>query len=228
VTPQPNPFANSAAIAGYARETPLKVPGLADLHRMAMLLLAERAGPAAKILVVGAGGGLELKAMAEARPGWRFVGVDPSAPMLDIARQTAGAFAERIDLLQGIAADAPMGPFDGATCLLVLHFLAAEERLATLKQIRRRLKPGAALVVAHHSRLDGGNIERWLARSIAFGDRVGHDPARAAASAAVMAERLPLLTIVEDEALLAEAGFTDVSLFYAALSFRGWVAVAGG
>lgn len=225
---QPNPFSNPTLVAGYASETPRKVPGLADLHRMASLLLAERAGAAARVLVVGAGGGLELRAMAEARPDWRFVGVDPSAAMLDIARQTIGPLADRIELLQGIAADAPIGPFDGATCLLVLHFLGAEERLATLKQIRRRLKPGAALVVAHHSRLDGNDVERWLARSIAFGDRTGADPARAAASAAMMAERLPLLTMAEEEAMLAEAGFAEISLFFAALSFRGWVALADG
>lgn len=228
MTDTPNPFANATLVAGYASETPRKVPGLADLHRMATLLLAETAWPKANILVVGAGGGLELRAMAEAQPGWHFVGIDPSAAMLDIARETAMPFLDRIALLEGFVADAPMGPFDGATCLLVLHFLDAEERLETLKQIRRRLKPGAALVVAQHSRLDGNNLERWLARSIAFGDRAGLDPARVAASAAMMAERLPVLTVAEDEALLAAAGFTDVSLFYAALSFRGWVAVAGG
>jgi tRNA (cmo5U34)-methyltransferase len=41
-----------------------------------------------------------------------------------------------------------------------------------------------------------------------------------------MAERLPILTSAEDEALLRDAGFADVSLFYAAFSFRGWVASA--
>ncbi len=226
MTAQPNPFANPTLVEGYASETPRKVPGLADLHRMASLLLAEQAGAAARMLVVGAGGGLELRALAEAQPGWRFVGVDPSAAMLDIARQTAAPFLDRIELLEGFVADAPTAPCDGATCLLTLHFLNADERLETLKQIRHRLRPGAALVVAHHSRLKGDNLERWLARSIAFGDRAGLDPAKAAASAAMMAERLPLLTIADDEALLAEAGFTDVSMFYAALSFRGWVAVA--
>jgi tRNA (cmo5U34)-methyltransferase len=224
---QPNPFADPSRVAGYAAETPRKVPGLADLHRMATLLLREQAGEAARILVVGAGGGLELKAMAEAQPEWQFVGVDPSAAMLDIARQTAAAFADRISLLEGVVTDAPMDRFDGATCLLTLHFLPAEERLATLEEIRRRLRPGAALVVAHHSRIDGAGVARWLARSIAFGDRAGLDAARVASSAATMAERLPMLTMAEDEALLAAAGFVDVSLFYAALSFRGWVAVAG-
>ena len=38
-------FSNPAMIANYADETPRKVPGLADLHRMAMLL-SQRAGTA--------------------------------------------------------------------------------------------------------------------------------------------------------------------------------------
>ena len=39
-------------------------------------------------------------------------------------------------------------------------------------------------------------------------------------------ERLPTLSPEHDEALLHQAGFTDVSLFYAAFTFRGWVATA--
>jgi tRNA (cmo5U34)-methyltransferase len=38
-----------------------------------------------------------------------------------------------------------------------------------------------------------------------------------------MAERLPILSPDEDEALLHEAGFSDVALFYAGFTFRGWV-----
>ena len=37
---------------------------------------------------------------------------------------------------------------------------------------------------------------------------------------------LPLLSPDDEEALLREAGFTDVTLFYAAFTFRGWVALA--
>ena len=221
-----NPFSNPASVVNYASDTPRKVPGLADLHRMVTLLLSERAPHAAQILVVGAGGGLELKAMAEAQPDWAFTGVDPSAAMLDIARQTVGSHADRMSLIEGFVADAPPGLFDGATCLLTLHFMAREERLQTLREIRRRLKPGAFLAVAHHSRPDGGDVEQWLARSISFGDRTGIDPVKASASAAMMAERLPILPAAEDEALLREAGFTNVALFYAALSFRGWIAEA--
>ncbi|TBR30718.1 MAG: class I SAM-dependent methyltransferase [Reyranella sp.] len=209
--------------ADYVASTPRKVPGYADLHRMAMLLLAEHAPSAADILVVGAGGGLELKAFAEAQPRWRFVGVDPSAGMLDLARRVLGPLAARVDLRQGLVDSAPRGPFDGATCLLTLHFLQREERLRTLREIRRRLKPGAPLVVAHHSIPNGDDAVAWLDRSVAFADRAGADFARSRLAAARMADRLPLLSADEEVAVLREAGFSDVALFYAGFTFRGWV-----
>ena len=92
--------------------------------------------------------------------------------------------------------------------------------------MRRRLKPGARLVVAHHSCPAASDPKPWLARSIAFADRASGDPAKASASAEAMLTRLPILTSDEDEVLFRRAGFTDVALFYAAFSFRGWVATA--
>lgn len=219
---KPSPFADPAAVANYAVDAMRRVPGLADLHRMAMLLLSEQARQAAHILVVGAGGGMELKAMAEAQPTWGFTGVDPSAAMLDLARRTIEPFSDRIKLIEGTVDAAPSGTFDGAACLLTLHFLDKNERLLTLKEIHRRLKPGARLVIAHHS-VPGGGAERWMARSAAFADRASVDWEKARASAERMA-MLPLLCEAEEEALLCEAGFSDVEFFYAAFSFRGWVA----
>lgn len=49
---------------GVARQ----VPGLRDMHRMAGLLLAERVPTAGRVLVLGAGGGLELRAFADMQP----------------------------------------------------------------------------------------------------------------------------------------------------------------
>jgi tRNA (cmo5U34)-methyltransferase len=214
------PFGAPAMIADYVGSTPRKVPGFADLHRMAMLLLAEHAPAAADILVVGAGGGLELKAFAEAQPDWQFVGVDPSTGMLELARRVLGRLGARVDLRQGFVDSAPPGPFDGATCLLTLHFLRREERLHTLREIRRRLKPGAPLVVAHHSVPSGDEPSAWLVRSAAF---AGGDFERARLSAAKMAKHLPLLSADEEVAVQREAGFSDVALFYAGFSFGGWV-----
>jgi tRNA (cmo5U34)-methyltransferase len=219
------PFRDAATVGRYATDTPRKVPGLADLHRMAAVLLREGAPETATILVLGAGGGLELKAFADHQPNWQFVGVDPSAEMLDVARHIVGPHASRIEWQQGRIDDVRPGPFDGATCLLTLHFLDRDERLHTLRELRRRLKPSARLVVAHHSAPSAESMERWLTRSVMFASDTG-DATAASASAATMASRLPILTAEVDEALLLEAGFTDVAMFYAAFSFRGWVATA--
>src|SRR5262249_32019167 len=140
------PFSDPKAVARYAEGPPRFVPGFADLHDMAAILLAEHAPQNARVLVLGAGGGLELKAFAEKRPGWTFDGVAPSAEMLKLAGRTLGPLAARVQLHHGYIDDAPPGPFDAATCLLTLHFLAPQERQRTLAAIRARLKPSAPFV----------------------------------------------------------------------------------
>lgn len=220
-------FGDTLAVANYADRTARLVPGLHDLQKMAGLLLAERAPEHASLLVIGAGGGLELKAFAQARPSWRFVGVDPSQPMLDLAQEALGPWMSRVSLHHGYTDTAPAGPFDGAACLLTMHFLGTDERRSTLQQIRRRLKPGAPLVMAHLS-FPQSPAERplWLSRYVAFAVASGVAPENARSAASAIGERLPLLGPAQEEALLAEVGFTDVQLFYAGLTFRGWVASA--
>ena len=222
----PSPFSNPDAVANYAEGPVRLVPGFLDLQRMAAILLAERAGENARILVLGAGGGLELKRFSELQPEWRFDGVDPSAAMLRLAEQTLGPLGTRTRLHESYIGDAPEGPFDGATCLLTLHFIPEDERRTTLAEIHRRLKPGAPLVVAHHSFPQGeGEKRKWLKRFAAFATSSGVDMDAEKAISSI-GERLPVLSPEHDEALLREAGFTDVSLFYAAFTFRGWIATA--
>lgn len=225
--PMASPFTDAAEVARYAEGPPRLVPGFADLHRMMGLLLAERAPPDARVLVLGAGGGLELKSLAQAQPGWTFVGVDPAAEMLHLARQTLGPLASRVHWHHGYLADAPAGPCDAATCLLTLHFVEVAERERTLAELHRRLKPGAPLVVAHFS-IPQGTSQRaaWLARYAAFAVSNGVEPAQAESARAAIEARLPILAPDEDEAMLQAAGFQDIGLFYAGLAFRGWIAYA--
>lgn len=220
-------FADPQAVARYAERPMRLVPGFAGMQRMAEVLLAERAPDDARVLVLGAGGGLELRAFAEARPGWTFDGVDPAAEMLRLAEQMLGPFATRARLHHGYIDDAPQGPFDAATCLLTLHFVAPEVRLPTVAAVRRRLKPGAPFVVAHLSVPQGeGERALWLSRYAAFAVASGVAPEHAANAQAAIDAQLTVLTPEQDEALLREAGFTDVTLFYVGLAFRGWVAYA--
>lgn len=221
--PAGNAFA-AAHARSYAEGPPRQVPGFAGLQRMTSMLLAERVPAQGKVLVLGAGGGLELKTLADDHPGWAFVGVDPSADMLAVAAQVVEPHLARIHLQQGYIDTALDGPFDGATCLLTLHFVPREQRLDTLRQVHRRLLPGAPFVVAHIS-FPQTEPERslWIARHVAFG---GTDPANVESAKQAIGTRLSILSPEDDEALLRDAGFSDVSLFYAGLSFKGWVAYA--
>ena len=221
------PFANAEAVATYAEGPPRMVPGWADMVRMTDILLAERVPRDGRVLVVGAGGGLELKRFAQAHSEWSFEGVDPSRPMLDLASATLGPLGARVHLHEGYVDDASAGPFDGATCLLTLHFVEIEERRRMLAQIRRRLRPGAPFVVAHLS-VPEVESERqvWLNRYAAFAVSSGIEPSKAEAAAKAVNERLSIVSPQRDEEMLREAGFSDVACFYAGLAFRGWVAVA--
>lgn len=222
-----NAFSDPAAVAAYANGPPRMVPGFADMQRMCLLLLAESAPPDARILVLGAGGGLELEVFANAQPQWQFDGVDPSDEMLQLAQTRLHAHLPRVRLHRGTIDIAPVGPFDAACCLLTLHFIEREERRRTLTEVRRRLKPGAPFVAAHFSFPQEATVRgRWLARCTAFAVASGIDPEKARTREKGLGAQLPILSPEDDEALLREAGFSGVELFYAALGFRGWVATA--
>lgn len=109
---------------------------------------------------------------------------------------------------------------DGATCLLTLHFIPAEQRLQTLEALWQRLLPGAPLVVAHHSFPQAAQKKaRWLQRYAAFAVDSGVPAADAGRAITAISAQLPVLSPEEDAALISQAGFEGMELFYA----KGWV-----
>lgn len=223
-----NLFSDPQRVARYAEGPPRAVPGFHDMQRMARLLLAECVPVDARILVLGAGGGLELKLFAENHPLWTFEGVDPSGEMLALARQNLEANASRVNFHEGYIDNASLGPFDGAVCLLTMHFLDEATRRQTLAEVHRRLKPGAPFIMAHFSFGQSDSEERalWLSRYAAFLSDSGVDLASAMKASAAINARVHILTPQQDEALIREAGFKNISLFYASFTYRGWVAYA--
>jgi tRNA (cmo5U34)-methyltransferase len=66
--------------------------------------------------------------------------------------------------------------------------------------------------------------DKWLARYAAFSVASGGVPlAQAAKGISSMKERLPVLSPEQDVAILRDAGFRDIELFYAGFTFKGWV-----
>lgn len=215
---------NSGDAASYAERVERHVPGLRGLHRMTGIILAETVPENGRLLVLGAGGGLELLALSEMQPDWTFHGVDPSAEMIEQARVTLGKRTKSVSFHHGYIHDAPDEVFDGAICLLTLHFLPRKERLDTVRELRRRLKPGAPFVLAHHSFPQSEPLrDLWLRRNAALLVSGGTPAPQAENGIAVMKQNLPAMSPEEDEALLLEAGFCGIQMFYAAFTFKGWV-----
>lgn len=212
----------------YAERAAQMVPAYRDIHRLATVLIDERAPSDARILVLGAGGGLETKAFAEAQPGWMFDAVDPAAAMLDLAAQNLGPHAARVRMHHGYIDDAPPGPFAAATSLLTLHFLPYEQRRDTAAQVRQRLVPGAPFVVAHLSfpQSDDAERELWMGRHVANLVAAGIDLDDVVKARNAITTDVPVLSPEQDRAVLLEAGFTGVTEFFSAFTFRGWVGYA--
>lgn len=220
-------FNDPQAAALYAEGPRRFVPGYEALHRMTAILLGEGTPAHARVLVLGAGGGLELRALAEAHPSWSFVGVDPAREMLTQAERTLGPLMDRVTLVHGYVDDAPRGPFDAATCLLTLHFLPAAEREATVRAIHQRLKHEAPFVAAHSSFPQSEDERpRWLDRYESYAVASGSDRKQARKARTAVDAHLPTLFPEQDADILRAGGFSDVALFFAAFTWRGWVARA--
>ncbi len=196
---------------------------------MVHVLLAETVPEFGRVLVVGAGGGLETRALAERASGWSFTGVDPSARMLDLARATAGPVAgRRMELIEGGVADAPEGPYEAATCILVLGMLPDDgAKLDLLTETHRRLSPGAALVLVDQC-LDRSapDFTLRLDRYAAYARASGVDAETVAGARATLSASTTVVPRARNAALLAEAGFLDAEVFYTGMAWTGWIAHA--
>jgi len=206
------------------------VPGYGTILQMSTQLIAEHVGGPGLVLVLGAGGGLELEAFAARMPGWTYLAVDPDRTMLEAARERArgcGA-AERISWVEGRIFDAPPARCDAATCLLTLHFIVGEQaKLETLRALRARLRPGAPFVLVDLCMdRDAQDYGLQLDRYERFALDSGADPELAVSTRARVRDVIDTLPPLREQALLGEAGFGDIDLFYAGLSWRGWVAHA--
>lgn len=227
--PQAN-FVDPEFVRRYTEQgPPAFTPGHAGLLQMIGVLLGEQMPDDGELLVVGAGGGLETRYLAGIEPTWRFTGVDPASAMLDLARTIAGPVAgDRLTLIEGTVADAPVGPFDAATCILVLGLVPDDgAKLALLNQTRGRLRPGAPFILVDQC-IDRSapDAERRLARYADYARRSGVDPETVAAAKAAVTTAQGMVPASRDEALLRESGFRDAEVFYTGMAWRGWVAYA--
>jgi tRNA (cmo5U34)-methyltransferase len=214
--------------ARYERVIRQVVPGYDDLMRLAPAVLRMTVGPAARVLVVGAGTGNELAAYAQAEPGWQLTAVEPSERMLAQARSRIAdlGFESRVEFFQGRLADMPEPrPFDAATLLLVLHFQPDDgTKLRLLQDVAARLRPGAPFtLVDSHGEAGAAAFDRMMDAWMRYARYHGVTEDEEILYREQVRDgvyNVPEERVIE---LLGEAGFRNPSQFYRALVFGGWV-----
>ncbi len=209
----------------YEDKVRATVPGYDKVHEMALSFMQRGVDSRAHILVAGAGCGMELFTMGTARLGWTFVGVDPAEKMLEIAthRVEISGLSKRVVLRQGLVSTLPPEPvFDGATSILVMHFLDDYEgKAAFLRDLAKQLRPGSPLVLVD---LYGNPGSKEFSRLYsAWKNYLSHNEYDHTGLDNEM-EMIHFVPDIRIRQLFHEAGFTDVSQFYGAYLFGGWVA----
>ena len=217
-------------LADFARLAEQYIPGRRAIFTIVEASLLELIPEeAARILVIGAGGGEEILRLGQDNPNWSFVGVDTNPAMVDLARQ-------RLD-------GSPVGPrsrietttiealedsgFDAATCILTAHFVPDDgAKLAFFEAIRSRLKPGAPLAI-----IDGigvtGEVGTELLRRIWARHAMRNGVSKEAAVAnAQNFKNVAVVSEAREEELLAGAGFEKLTPIFQGLSIKGWLAFA--
>jgi ubiquinone/menaquinone biosynthesis C-methylase UbiE len=137
--------------------------------------LVRRAGLADgdRVLDLGCGTGSLAVLIQRRHPGVQVCALDPDAKALAIARRKAerAGFAIRFEQGFGDALPFADGAFDRVLSSLVLHHLTSEEKLATLRDVRRVLRPGGTVHVLDFGPPQG-RLDRVLTRVIHHGARM--------------------------------------------------------
>lgn len=216
----------------YEQMARLALPGYEVMHTFVLACLRSCLAQTADLLVVGAGGGMELVRLGQGNPQWQLLGVDPSEKMLAIAQQKIAQhqLSQRIRLIQGYVQDLPTDTvYDAATSILVMHFIPEEDgKLAFLKGIAQRLKVSAPLILVDVFGTKGSSeLEKTLAALHAYWEETGLPADKQKQLLEIFNNAVYPLSEARILALFQQAGFSRVIRFYTGLWVGGWIGFKG-
>ncbi len=217
-------FTKEASVV-YDEKNRQLAPIADNMHFLIRLLLRDL--PArSRVLCVGVGTGAEILSLSKAFPKWTFVGVDPSASMLEVCRErlATDGVLDRCELIHGYVEAAPVGEnFDAALSILVGHFVQRDERLSFYKAMSDRLHSGGYLINTEISfDLDSKEFPTMVKAWEAVQALMGATPESLAKLPTVLKEMLPIISPAETESLLRQSGIDLPLRFFQAFMICGW------
>jgi arsenite methyltransferase len=141
---------------------------LAFLYLYNALQITSVLQPGDRVLDLACGPANQLAQAARLNPDLRFIGLDASPTMLQCAQNTlTGAHVSNVELVQGDMtrlSDLDDGSMDCVICTMSLHHLPNLTALhATLREIRRVLKPQGRFYFVDFGRLKLQSTQRFFA-----------------------------------------------------------------
>lgn len=204
------------------------IPGYRTLFPMFTALIEPDLPRGGRVLVVGAGTGIEIVHLKRARPDLRVHGIDPSEQMLALAarRVAEAGVDDGVSLQLGYASDVPATPpFDAATLINVLHFVPDDGgKGALLADIAGRVRPGGVFVFfdlhggdtpEEHDRYLSAWRRYWRIRDLPPDEMREFDQR--------VREGIHFSPAARGIELAREAGFVEPERFYQSLLYGGWV-----
>lgn len=227
---------------GYEALARQVIPGYASLFPMVAAVLDPSLPRGGRVLVVGAGTGIELVALKSARPDLHLHGVDPSRQMLDLAKrrvaEAAAVAAEpdrtapspnpAVDFQLGYAADVdPDARFDAATLINVLHFVpdlpGAGGKLALLQDVAKRVESGGAFVLFDlHGDPGSEEYDAYMPAWRRYWTLMGMDAADLPAFDQRIRDGIHFASAERTVALARAAGFESPRRFWKSFLYGGW------
>ena len=116
-----------------------------------------------RVFELGCGGGLN-QPFYNAAQITALSGLDPSAKLLDFAREEARAKGWEADIRAGFGEDLPFDDASFDTVVSTFTLCSVSDHAKVLSELRRVLKPGGTMLYVEHGSAPDAGVSRWQRR----------------------------------------------------------------
>jgi ubiquinone/menaquinone biosynthesis C-methylase UbiE len=115
------------------------------------------------VLEIGLGPGLNL-AHYDPRKVTKVIGIDPEPGVLEIGKARVKASPVPVEIIVAAGERIPLADATADTAVLTYTLCSVQDPSATLREIRRVLKPAGRLLFLEHGRSNDASVARWQDR----------------------------------------------------------------